>query len=207
MFFDSTSRPGTQGTRNPATRSRPESIDLKPYKPAEVISSSAVNAGMDLGNRAAEHGSFIPLDEGLLHEFLAKYPRGKMWTFSTDGTLSSSEEEGLSPKERRRSERTEEARATRKQMETAVLQRHFPGVRQLIFTGLWDAGSSRWFTGGFCWTTSSRHIFSVDTELSFFIAFGNSVMAEISRLLSMAADRQKVSMILNVRAKMLMFVV
>lgn len=53
----------------------------------------------------------------------------------------------------------------------------------------------RWFTGGFAWTTSSRQIFSRETELGFFQAFGNSVMAEVSRLASMAADRQKADFI------------
>ena len=54
---------------------------------------------------------------------------------------------------------------------------------------------SRWFTAGFAWTTSSRQMFSVETELNFFMAFGNSVMAHVSRLASMAADRQKADFI------------
>ena len=64
-------------------------------------------------------------------------------------------------------------------------------VRQLLFTPLWDAGQSRWFSGCFCWTTSVHQIFSKETELSFLRAFGNSVMAEVSRLATLAADQQK----------------
>ena len=55
--------------------------------------------------------------------------------------------------------------------------------------------SSRWFSAGFAWTTSGRQIFNKETELSFFMAFGNSVMAEVSRLASIASDRQKADFI------------
>lgn len=64
-------------------------------------------------------------------------------------------------------------------------------VRQLLFVPLWDAGSVRFFSGCFAWTTSSLQIFSAETELSFLVAFGNSVMAEVSRLATIAADQQK----------------
>ena len=56
---------------------------------------------------------------------------------------------------------------------------------------MWDPGSARYFTGCFAWTASPLQIFSTETELSFLIAFGNSIMAEVSRLATMAADQQK----------------
>lgn len=64
-------------------------------------------------------------------------------------------------------------------------------VRHLLFSPLWDAGSARFFSGCFAWATSPLQIFSVETELSFLVAFGNSVMAEVSRLATIAADQQK----------------
>ena len=56
---------------------------------------------------------------------------------------------------------------------------------------MWDAGSARYFSGCFAWTTSPLQVFSTETELSFLIAFGNSIMAEVTRLATMAADQQK----------------
>lgn len=182
VFFDTTSRHRTENS---------DFHERKSQRPAEIISYCTPESG----NQPPETKSFNPVDENLLHSLLARYPRGKLWSFDQDGSLSSSEEEALSPRERTKSEGSRQIRANRKQIEAMLLQKHFPGVRQLIFSGLWDASSSRWFTGGFAWTTSCRQIFSRETELSFFMAFGNSVMAEVSRLASIAADRQKADFI------------
>lgn len=186
VYFDATSRHRIENS---------DSHDRKSQRPAEIVSYSTPESDLGLGYQLPETKSFKPIDENLLHNLLARYPRGKLWSFDQDGSLSSSEEEPLSPRERNKSEGSRQLRANRKQIEAMLLQNHFPGVRQLIFCGLWDASSSRWFTGGFAWTTSSRQIFSRETELSFFMAFGNSVMAEVSRLASIAADRQKADFI------------
>ena len=37
----------------------------------------------------------------------------------------------------------------------------------------------RWFSGCFCWRTSISRKFSIEAELQFVIAFGNSIMAEV----------------------------
>lgn len=186
VYFDATSR---HRTENGDYRER------KSHRPAEIVSCSTPEVELGFGNQPLEVKSFESVDEDLLHSLLARYPRGKLWSFDQDGSLSSSEEEPFSPSEQNKSEGSGKLRAKRKHIEAMLLQNHFPGVRQLIFSGLWDASSSRWFTGGFAWTTSSRQIFSSDTELNFFVAFGNSVMAEVSRLASIAADRQKADFI------------
>ena len=186
IYFDATSRHRTETSG---------SHEVKSQRPAEIISYSAPDLAAGLEDQSLETKSFKPVDENLLHSLLARYPRGKLWSFDQDGSLSSSEEEPLSPKELNKSEGGGSIRANRKQLEAMLLQKYFPGVRQLIFSGLWDASSSRWFTGGFAWTISSRQMFSRETELSFFMAFGNSVMAEVSRLASIAADRQKADFI------------
>ena len=186
VYFDATSRHRTENSGSHERTSQ---------RPAEIVSCSTPEVELGFGNQLRETKSFKPVDENLLHSLLARYPRGKLWSFDQDGSLSSSEEEPFSPSEQTKSEGSGQIRAKRKHVEAMILQNHFPGVRQLIFSGLWDASSSRWFTGGFAWTTSSRQVFSRDTELSFFIAFGNSVMAEVSRLGSIAADRQKADFI------------
>ena len=184
VYFDATSRHRTDTS---------DSHETKSQRPAEIISYSAPESDAGLEIQSLE--SFKPVDENMLHSLLARYPRGKLWSFDQDGSLSSSEEEALSPKGLSKSESGGSIQASRKHLEAMLLQKYFPGVSQLIFSGLWDASSSRWFTGGFAWTTSSRQIFSRETELSFFMAFGNSVMAEVSRLASIAADRQKADFI------------
>ena len=186
VYFDATSRRCTENS---------DSHERKSQRPAEIVSYSTSEPDPGLGSQSPEAKSFNPVDENLLHNLLARYPRGKLWSFDQEGCLSSSEEESLSPRERTRSEGSGQIRANKKQIEAMLLQKHFPGVRQLIFSGLWDASSSRWFAGGFAWTTSSRQIFSRETELTYFMASGNNIMAEVSRLASIAADRQKADFI------------
>ena len=186
VYFDATTR---HRTENDDTHGR------KFQRPAEILSYSTPDSDLGSRNQSPDTKYFKPVDENLMHGLLARNPRGMLWSFDQDGSLSSSEEEPLSPSVGTNPEGGRQTRANRKQVEAMLLQKYFPGVRQLIFSGLWDASSSRWFTGGFAWTTSSRQIFSRETELSFFMAFGNSVMAEVSRLASIAADRQKADFI------------
>ena len=186
VYLDATSRRRTEVG---------DSHERNSQRPAEIVSYSASESDPGLGVQPPETKSFSPVHENLLHSLLARHPRGKLWSFDEDGSLSSSEEEPLSPRERTTSESSRQIRTNRKQIEAMLLQAHFPGVRQLIFSGLWDASSSRWFAGGFAWTTSSRQIFSRETELTFFMASGNNIMAEVSRLASIAADRQKADFI------------
>lgn len=120
--------------------------------PAEIISQSASD------------GAFTPLDQDLLFSFLKRYPRGKLWSFDLDGSLSSSEDDNMVSPENGRHPKNELSRAKRRQIEANILQRHFPQCRQLLFTGLWDPAASRWFLGGFAWTVSSRQVFSVDVS-------------------------------------------
>ncbi|MCJ1393340.1 hypothetical protein MMC18_006213 [Xylographa bjoerkii] len=134
--------------------------------------------------------TLTPLSEKELQQLIKRYPRGRLWSFDEEGSLSSSEEE-LRPQLSRKASEKASQRRYRRKVEAKVLQGCFPHVRQLIFVPLWDAGSARFFSGCFAWTTSRIQIFSTETELSFVVAFGNSVMAEVSRLATIAADQQK----------------
>ncbi|KAA8572271.1 hypothetical protein EYC84_002897 [Monilinia fructicola] len=71
------------------------------------------------------------------------------------------------------------------------LANHFPGVRQLLFVPLWDAGRSRWLSACCVWSTEPTRVLSKQNELSFLSAFGNSVMAECSRISTEVADQKK----------------
>ena len=149
MFFDTTS--GSQ-KEDPLS----ESTNYQPNIPMSTESKSAY-----IMSQAADENSFTPISEDLLFGFLRRFPHGKLWTFDVDGSLSSSEEDPASPLGVTKYERIEENRMEKRQMEAKLLQHHFPRCRQLLFTGFWDAAASRWFLGGFAWTTASRQIFSV----------------------------------------------
>lgn len=54
-----------------------------------------------------------------------------------------------------------------------------PIVFELVFVPLWDAGSSRWFSGCFCWRTFINRSISIEMELQFIVAFSHSIMGEV----------------------------
>ncbi|MCJ1285364.1 hypothetical protein MMC26_004704 [Xylographa opegraphella] len=156
---------------------------------ADILAFCTQEAPRGTCEISANSLSFKPLEEAVLHNFLRRYPRGKLWLFDDDGTLpsSSGEAKGALLSTRDSSDLME-----LKQMEALTIKAHFPGVRQLMLSPLWDANTSRWLAGCFCWTTTSRpQIFSQGTEVSFLKAFCNSVLAEVSRLATLEADRQK----------------
>lgn len=135
VFFDATAR-----SRHTNNQTRVDSSERTSQRPAEVVSFSTAEETLGFPDQCGKITSFNPVDEALLHSLLTKYPRGKMWSFDQEGCMSSSEEEALSPRERSESEARRMSRTTRKYIEANLLQKHFPGVRQLMLSGLWDAG-------------------------------------------------------------------
>jgi hypothetical protein len=79
----------------------------------------------------------------------------------------------------------------KKAVENSWLNQYFPGATQILFVPLWNAVSSQWFGGCFCYTPIETQVFSSSVELSSVLGFGSSVMAEYSRVESLIADRQK----------------
>ncbi|KAL9015446.1 MAG: hypothetical protein Q9185_007154 [Variospora sp. 1 TL-2023] len=174
-------------------------------KKAEVISASCARTQSRSAKGSSTRDPFVPPDERFVQTLLKHYPRGKVWIF--DDGLTWEEDDMPSPSaatvegQRRR-------RLPRKQLEKEILRKCFPdggphickcleqlidiySVNELIFVPLWDAGTSRWFSGCFCWKTSLNRSLSIEAELQFVVAFGNSIMAEISRLASIYESRQK----------------
>lgn len=174
-----------------STAFRDDSVDgisevQKSEKLADIISFSMNRHIMSSQDEAQGLASFNPLGEGSLQYLVKRYPRGNIWSFDEDGSLSSSEEDN-----EKTTSSLRHARIQRRHYIASMLLKHFPGVRQLLFAPLWDSGASRWFAGCFVFNTSREQVFSRETELNFLTAFNNSVMAEVARLASIAADRQK----------------
>ena len=60
---------------------------------------------------------------------------------------------------------------------------------------LWDTTHSKQSSAGFCFTTSNLHSFSQEPDLSFLIAFSDSITAETSRLANIDAEKKKADFI------------
>ena len=122
-------------------------------------------------------------------------PQDEQAGFTTDGGESAgSEIENESntstvtptPTTRRASKRAR----TRKRDGRAI-QSIFPGIRSLVFLGMWDPHQERWFGASIAVSYSSMRIFSVQSELSYIAAFCDVVLAEIWRLEAQELGRSK----------------
>lgn len=167
------------------------------HKPVDILGFSTAEASSINGDALPGPQSFTPFGEKALVTLLRRYPRGKLWTFDSDGAVSSSSEEEVfkplthDPIQRGKDLRRRQLRSAKAKSDAKFLLRHFPGVRQLLFVPLWDAGRSRWLSGCFTWSTEPTRILSRQNELSFLTAFGNSVMAEWQRIDTEIADQKK----------------
>ncbi|PQE08430.1 hypothetical protein CJF30_00005304 [Rutstroemia sp. NJR-2017a BBW] len=165
-------------------------------KETEILGFSTAEASSIHGDPYPGSHSFVPLEEVAVHNFLRRYPRGKLWTFDSDGSMSSASDD-----EPRRYHRGSQRRSrdyairrnkiARAKVDAKYLSEHFPGVRQLLFVPLWDASRSRWLSVCCVWSTEPTRVLSKQNELSFLSAFGNSVMAECSRINTEIADQKK----------------
>ncbi|KAJ5428379.1 CheY-like superfamily [Penicillium cf. griseofulvum] len=173
--------------------------------PASVLSAStneepfAPQAGSMATCAAAN------LDRSFLQLLLRRYPKGKLWSFHRDGLLSTSDDDDQEPQDKAplgtsatsrsppsmAAQPSKSLRKRRKAAENSVLNQYFPNAAQIMFVPLWNAVSSQWFGGCFCWSTIETQVFTTSVELSSVLGFSSSIMAEYSRVESLIADRQK----------------
>ncbi|KAL5049923.1 hypothetical protein BDW71DRAFT_174348 [Aspergillus fruticulosus] len=164
--------------------------------PASVLAMStneepfAPSPGSTVASPAAN------LDTAFLQQLIRRYSKGKLWSFHRDGSLSSSDDENVKPsrsgaRTARAQELTKSAPKRWRSVENSLLNTYFPNATQVLFVPLWNAASSQWFAGCFCWNTVESRVFSSSVELSSVLGFGSSIMVEHSRLESLISDRQK----------------
>lgn len=133
-----------------------------------------------------------PMTEFFLHSLLEKYPKGKIWSFDDeeDGseaiTLKSDVEPAISTYRH-----DEINRKGNRWIERRTIRQLLPGVRSLVFVGMWDHHRDRWFAGSILWSYDPTRVLSHSIELNYSIAFGQSLMVEVARLDARMADRMK----------------
>lgn len=174
-----------------------------------IFDSSEANAAPVLAISTAEEpfapepGSTLScpaaqLEPSFLHQLLKRYPKGKIWTFHRDGTLFGSSDDdderpgpNLAISTVKNSDAKRHSSKKWRAAESALLEKHFPNASQVLFVPLWNAASSQWFAGCFCWNCNETKVFTPALELAYVMGFGYSIMAECSRVESVLADRQK----------------
>jgi hypothetical protein len=175
---------------------------------SSVILGSAYAKGIEDRVRSAiQQAKF---SEKVLKSLLRRYVNGAVWHFNAEGDAS---DEDDSPHEEQNGfttdggesagseiESTLEPTPTRKRAsrrartrirDGRAIQSIFPGIRSLVFLGMWDPHQERWFGASVAVSYSSMRIFSVQSELSYIAAFCDVVLAEIWRLEAQELGRSK----------------
>jgi hypothetical protein len=164
----------------------------------------------EMSSITSDFGDFDIEEHFVLEQFLAglleRHPNGKLFNFDDDGTMysgSSSEGGSISSKSIAISDssdtlkvspvksRRKSAKRFSTQIETDTIIRTFPGARCVAMMPLWDSHRERWLAGAMVWTKTPDRILTAERELSYLAAFSNSIMAEVTQLDAMIADKAK----------------
>ena len=145
------------------------------------------------------------ISEKVLKSLLRRYPNGQIWHFNGEGDASDEDDEGLTSPDAGGSATSEldddlnktpsrkraAKRARAKKRDGRAIQGIFPGIRSLLFLGMWDPHQERWFGASIAVSYSSMRIFSAQHELSYIAAFCDSVLADVWRLEAQELGRSK----------------
>ncbi|KAF7518077.1 hypothetical protein PCG10_000651 [Penicillium crustosum] len=160
--------------------------------PCEILGFSTSNASSV--NYQLMDDNKIALSESFLGGLLHRYPRGKIFNFGEDGTISSDDtSDGIIKRFLRRpgGKRYKKTRNSLLRQDAQSLLQLAPESRSIIFSPLWDSHKGRWYSGALAWTKAPHRVFTSNDELAFLLTFGTSIMAEVHRLGAHFADRAK----------------
>lgn len=146
----------------------------------------------------------LGLSRSFQRQLMKRYPGGNIFNYAETGdSHSSSGEEGSSGEPTQGvplngSTGKPKSSRSRSAKDGVVLSGIFPGVRSVIFLPLWNASSSRFSATVMLWDTTPLRHFDSSEDVTYLRAFSNSIMAEVNRLETMAADQAKSSFISSV---------
>ncbi|KAL3602957.1 hypothetical protein FPOAC2_07274 [Fusarium poae] len=142
----------------------------------------------------------LMLSEKFMMNLLKQYPQGKVFIFSDDGELqtSDSSSDDVFPwishphhQDRQVGQDTRASSVPRnktrrksvsRQREGKIISAAFPRARSVAFFPVWDPKQERWRASGLIYTNAPFRTFTVQGELSYLTAFGMLAAAEIMRL-------------------------
>ncbi|TGO70713.1 hypothetical protein BELL_0679g00040 [Botrytis elliptica] len=147
----------------------------------------------------------LTVKENFVRRLLKRHPHGKVFAFDEGGHMSSSEDEMLDAVPTGEisvvadtSQNSIVKKASSKVMEGRTMLQIFPGARYVMILPLWDSHNERWFASTMLWTSDPTRVLSLDDDLNYVAAFGNSIMAEVSRLEIVASDQTKTALISSI---------
>jgi signal transduction histidine kinase len=161
-----------------------------PIKYCRVLASST-RSKSDNDCRAGE-GLLVP--ENVLQQVLHRYPRGGILNYDKKGFIGGDDSIFLHPygsqKFRGRDVTKPPPANGPNSMEADHLRSILPDATSVLLLPLWDLTQDKWFAYSLAWTTNPARIFRRQ-DFTYLASFGNSIMTELSRLETVAADNAK----------------
>ncbi|KAJ5786896.1 uncharacterized protein N7503_012108 [Penicillium pulvis] len=180
-------------------RGFPTERDISSDPQPENCGTSTVNPCKMLGFATSDVSSVskeymldkkVAISENFLGQLSRRYPRGKIFNFSEDGTLSSDDtSDGDSPCSS--GKKFKKTRRAYLRQDAVTLLQLAPRARSIAFSPLWDSHKGRWYSGCLTWTRAPHRVLTSEDELAFLFAIGHSVMAEVHRLGALLTERAK----------------
>ncbi|KAJ5649324.1 uncharacterized protein N7484_003047 [Penicillium longicatenatum] len=170
------------GARSYSSSGDTSSVDSKTSSSVLALSTRedpfSYQTGPDISHPAAK------LENAFLAQLSRRYPKGRLWSFHRDGSLSTSDEEQSVGASRKYNQSS-------RALEASKLKAYFPDATQVMFVPLWNATNAQWFAGCFSWTSQPTRVFSRAVDLTSMFGFASSMMTEYGRVESVVSDRQK----------------
>lgn len=161
-----------------------------PIKYCRVLASST-RSKSDNDCRVGE-GLLVP--ENVLQQILHRYPGGGILNYDKKGFIGGDDSIFLHPpgsqKFRGRDVIKSPTADGPSSMEADHLRSILSDATSVLLLPLWDMTQDKWFAYSLAWTTNPARIFRRQ-DFTYLASFGNSIMTELSRLETVAADNAK----------------
>ncbi|KAK4240458.1 hybrid signal transduction histidine kinase B [Achaetomium macrosporum] len=148
--------------------------------------AAIVKSAIGPGGEFVTHSTQTQLPELSLQRFIRAYPDGHIFTADELGPIDDSY--GVGKLFQSKPEADQES--SRLRSDIAALFRIVPAAKYVIFLPLRHFQRECWYAAALGWVEDPLRAFDV-TDIGLVRAFGNSVMAEVSRLEALAASRAK----------------
>ena len=165
----------------------------QPSKYCKILASST-HRNSHSGGLASEP---LQVPENVLHQLLQRFPRGGILNYDKKGFIGGNDSLFLhSPKSQKfgattsTESRNDAVSKTDNSQEAEQLRPILPEATSVLLLPLWDTNHDKWFAYGLAWTTNPARIFERQ-DFTYLASFGNSIMTELSRLETVAADHAK----------------
>jgi len=151
-----------------------------PFCPA-IVKSTGGQAG-----EAVSQSSQTRLPEAVLQRLIRRFPQGHVFSADEFGPI----DETFAPGRPWPGCHPEDQDSISFKNDAAALFRGVPTATYVIFLPLWHFQQECWYTAAVGWVADPVKAVDI-ADLSLIAAFGNSVMAEVSRLEALAVSRAK----------------